>query len=65
MTTAMLEKRLTVLEREVRVLRTVVQPRNYAHRLSSGLREAMLDIKAGRVYGPFSSIKALRKSLES
>ncbi len=65
MTTAMLEKRITSLEREVRVLRTVVQPLKRTHRISLGLREAMLDVKAGRVYGPFRSIKTLRKSLES
>ena len=65
MTTAMLERRVDALEKEVRVLRMVVRPRIRTNTLSLGLREALRDVKEGRVYGPFRSIKALRKSLDS
>lgn len=34
-------------------------------KLDKDLQEALEDIKAGRVYGPFNSVKSLMKSLES
>jgi hypothetical protein len=66
MTTAMLEKRISVLEREIRTLRAVVLPRTSkaAPKFSRGLRVALIDAKAGRVSGPFRSATTLMKHLE-
>jgi len=65
MTNAMLEKRISTLEKEMRNLRTSLRPSVHQKKLPSGLEEALRDVREGRVYGPFRSIKDLRKSLEA
>lgn len=67
MTTAILERRVSILEREIRSLRAVVLPtalKMPAKKLSRGLQAALRDVKAGRVSGPFRSVNALMKHLE-
>ncbi len=76
MTTAVLEKRLTMLEKEVRSLRAVVLPRAplasqidttsaYFKKLPRGVQAGLRDIVAGRVSGPFNTVEELIADLES
>jgi len=66
MTTAMLEKRINILEREISALRAAVLPhisKIPAKKLPRGLQVALQDVKAGRVSGPFRSVNTLMKHL--
>lgn len=63
MINSMLEKRVARLEAEVRSLKSTVV-RKPAKKLYPGLEEALEDVRQGRVYGPFKTVKALRKSLQ-
>jgi len=66
MITAMLEKRIGILERELSALRAAVLPQVKipVRKLSRGLQAALLDAKAGRVSGPFRSVNGLMKHLD-
>jgi len=70
MTTVTLEKRVRVLEAEIKLLKSAVaHPRALASKskkkLPRWLQASLKDVKEGRVYGPFNTVKELRASLES
>ncbi len=73
MTTAMLEKRIGFLEKEVREMRVLIEPisrataapKKSAKKLPAWLRASLKDVEEGRVFGPFKTVKELRASLES
>ena len=60
MTTATLEKRVKMLEEEVKKLKRVT----VGKKLPAGVLAGLRDAQAGRVYGPFSSGKQMRKAFE-
>ncbi len=59
----MLEKRVNMLEREVKTLRATVLRLAKPTKLPANLRAALTDMKAGRTSGPFRSADALMKHL--
>lgn len=76
MTTAVLEKRLSILEKEVRSLRAVILPKaQIANRIDTtsasfkklprGVQAGLRDIATGRVAGPFNTVEELIADLES
>jgi len=72
MTTATLEKRVRVLEAEIKLLKSAVaRPRASIitkaakKKLPRWLQASLKDVEEGRVYGPFNTVKELRASLES
>ena len=75
MTNAVLEKRLSILEKEVRSLRAVVLPRiplskridttsASFKKLPRGIQAGLRDIAAGRVSGPFGTADELMAHLK-
>jgi predicted transcriptional regulator len=68
MTTAMLEKRINILEKEVRTLRAAVLPhaiKASTQKLPRGVQAGLRDIAAGRISGPFNTVEELIADLES
>ena len=72
MTAATLEKRVRVLEAEIKLLKSAVaRPRASVittaakKKLPRWLQASLKDVEEGRVYGPFNTVKELRASLES
>jgi hypothetical protein len=69
-TTATLEKRVRVLEAEIKLLKsTFVRPSRVSakskKKLPRWLQASLRDVEQGRVSGPFNSVKELMRSLES
>lgn len=76
MTTAVIERRLRVLEEEVEILKKAakkqpsysVAKNNAAQivkKLPTGLRQALREVKEGKVVGPFNTTEELIADLES
>ena len=73
MTTAMLEKRIVSLEKEVREMRVLIEPivhvatvpKKNTKKLPVWLRASLKDVEEGRVSGPFHSVDELMRDLES
>ena len=73
MTTAMLERRIGYLEKEVREMRVLIEPivhvatapKKSAKKLPAWLRASLKDVEEGRVAGPFHSVEELMRDLES
>lgn len=70
MTTATLEKRVRVLEAEIKLLKSaVVRPRALAakskKKLPRWLQASLKDVEEGRISGPFKTTAELMRSLES
>ena len=60
-----LEKRVRILEKEVRELRSSLVARTTKKKIPDELATALKEVQEGKTYGPFRSIKTLRKSLEA
>lgn len=73
MTTATLEKRVRTLENEVKTLKTVFQrgavilreKKTPMKKLSAGLRQALKEVREGKIAGPFNTVDELMADLES
>jgi hypothetical protein len=76
MTTAALEKRVRALEKEIKHLRHVVREQPYIpatptargiapkKRLPVGLRQALKEVREGKISGPFNTVDELMAHLE-